>query len=451
MRILVAGDGPMALQIVEALMKRHQVVCLHPADGQAWQQEGLDADIMTGELTSPVALKAAGIASADFFVACSNNDEQNIVACMAARRLGAEKTICVLLRKGILSTHAEGLELAKSLGIDQIIRPIDQLAQEMLSIILMPGALEAASVADGRISLFRYRVDADSPAVQSTLAQLKLPKKTRLVHLRRGEEFIVPRGDTQLLPGDRVIAMGDQQHLSRLGQLLTQSSHRRREAVIVGGGRVGRALTRGLMRAGFGVKVIESSRERCDIVAEKTEALVLHGDGTDLEFLEQEHIGEAPVVVAVTNSDEKNLLVSLVVKQLGSARLITRAARLSNERLFERVGVDVVRSAKGAALRTIVSTIDPERSEIHAELEHGDARILEISVDDAANPLPLTQVSPPSYSVVGAILRGLDVIIPGGKDEIRPGDHLFVFCAREDERQTREYFENPSFARAAQL
>ena len=441
----------MALQIVEALMKRHQVVCLHPADGQAWQQEGLDADIMTGELTSPVALKAAGIANVDVFVACSKNDEQNIVACMAARRLGAQKTICVLLRKGILSTHAEGLELAQSLGIDQIVRPIDQLAQELLSIILVPGALEAAQVAEGRISLFRYKVDAGSQAAHSTLAALKLPKKTRLVHLRRAEEFIVPRGDTQLLPGDRVIAMGDHQHLTRLGELMTETSHQRREAVVVGGGRVGRAVTRGLMRAGFGVKVIESSRERCDIVAEKTEALVLHGDGTDLEFLEQEHIGEAPVVIAVTNSDERNLLVSLVVKQLGSARVLTRAARLSNERLFEKVGVDVVRSAKGAALRTIVATIDPKGSEIHAELEHGDARVLEISVADSAKPLALAAASPPSYSVVGAILRGIKVIFPGGSDEIRPGDHLFVFCAREDEESTRDYFENPSLALAADL
>jgi len=197
------------------------------------------------------------------------------------------------------------------------------------------------------------------------------------------------------------------------------------------------------MKAGWRVTVVERDATRCERVANRTEALVLHGDGTDIEFLEQEHIGEKPVVIVVTDSDEKNLLVSLVMKEGSNARLITRADRLSNERLFERVGIDVVRSAKGAAIRNILRHIDERESHILAELEHGEACVLELTVENSAREVSLTEVAPPAYCVVGAVLRGEETIIPSGRDSIRPGDHLFVFCARQDQDALREYFQHP--------
>jgi len=448
MDIVVAGDSLMALQLVEALMLRHQVVCLHPPDAETWSGDQLNAEMVSGEITSPQALSSVGANTADVFVACSRSDEQNIVACMAARRLGASKTICILTRQGFLTATDDAAELARSLGIDEIVRPIDQLSHEMLSIILVPGALEIQRVAGGRLELSRFAVAADSEAASQVLSNLKLPEGTRLVHVRRGSEFVVPRGDTRLEAGDKVIAMGLPGRLVRLASVFQGERKLRREAVVIGGGRVGRSVTRGLMRSGWSVKVVEVDRERCDVVAARTEALVLHGDGTDVEFLEQEQLADASVVVAVTSSDERNLLVSLVVKQLGGARVITRADRLSNERLFEKVGVDVVRSAKGAAIRTIVAGIDPSESEIQAELEHGTACVMEVTVAADAPPVALSRTRPPAYAVVGGVLRGPETLIPGGQDELLPHDHLFVFSARADQAQLRQYFERPTAARA---
>src|SRR5690606_39268581 len=117
------------------------------------------------------------------------------------------------------------------------------------------------------------------------------------------------------------------------------------------------------------VKLIEIDKTRCEAISQTVPALVLHGDGADVELLEQERIGDSPVVITVTNSDEKNLLIALLVKQLGNPRIITRADRLSNERMFEKVGVDVVRSATGAAIRRILVQVDERESEIYGELE----------------------------------------------------------------------------------
>lgn len=445
MNVLVAGDGVMAVRVVKAVMRQHQVTCLHPPDAQSWQLDQLDAEIIAGEPTSPQVLEGANVKNADLFIACTKSDERNIVASIAAKRLGAKRTLCVLMGRGFLSATDDGRELARSLGIDHVVHPIDQLAEEMLRIVTIPGALEVVDLAGGRVSLIRFPVAKDAPATLQPLRSLNLPSDARFVHVRRGDDLIVPRGDTQLAPGDKVIAMGLRAGLTRLGPLLLGSRHatERHEATIVGGGRVGRAIAEGLAEAKWQVKLIEVDKARCEAVSQMVPALVLHGDGADVELLEQERIGDSPVVITVTNSDEKNLLIALLVKQLGNPRIITRADRLSNERMFEKVGVDVVRSATGAAIRRILTHVDERESEIHAELEHGEACVLEITVPDDVETLRFENLQAPAYSVVGAVLRGGKTIIPAGQDTLRAGDHLFVFCARKDEDEIHKYYSHP--------
>ncbi len=450
MKVLVAGSNLMSLRVVDALMHRHQVVWLQEPSDENLKTDQLNCELVEGELTSVQSLTLAGARDSDVFVASANSDEQNIVACIAARRIGSKRTICVVHGRSFLTQPKEGSDIARSLGIDQVVRPIEQLAEELISIVLVPGALEVEHVAEGRVALFRYAIAEAARAAGKSLSALRLPSGTRLVHVRRETDPIVPRGDTVLYPGDKVIAIGTRESLVHLGeQFCDIQRSAKKEAAVIGGGRVGRAVARGLMKANFRVTVVEMNADRCQTVARRTEALVLNGDGTDVDFLEQEHIYEKPVVIAVTNSDEKNLLVSLIVKEMGSARVLTRADRLSNERLFERVGVDVVRSAKGAAIRSILRTVDETESQILAELEHGEVCLLEITLPENTPPIDVKDLSPPAYAVVGAVLRGRQTIIPEGRDTLQGGDHLFVFCARNDEEAIRDYYESPSPASRA--
>src|SRR5690606_35948017 len=122
----------------------------------------------------------------------------------------------------------------------------------------------------------------------------------------------------------------------------------------------------------------------------------------------------------------------------------------SNERLFEKVGVDVVRSAKRAPIRNIVRITDESESQILAELAHGAACVLELTVDSKAKELSLIELAPPAYAVVGAILRGKETIIPSGRDSLRAGDHLFVFCASEDREVLHNYFQRPEASSQAE-
>jgi trk system potassium uptake protein TrkA len=190
------------------------------------------------------------------------------------------------------------------------------------------------------------------------------------------------------------------------------------------------------------VKVIEPDASRCEEISrDLRRALVVAGDGTDLDLLESEGVSQSQVLVAVTNSDERNLLISLLGKQLGIPRIVTRAGTTTNERLFERVGIDVVRSAQGTAIQAVLAELAGGRSRLLAEVEHGDARVLELEVPEALAPRRLKDMHAPVFAIVGAIRRAGTTIIPRGDDEVRGGDRIVVFCDAASEPVARTFFE----------
>lgn len=447
MYILVSGDDEIALAISGALMNRHQVVLIHPPGWAAPRLDRLDVERVQGSPSSPEVLQRARIDRCEVFIACASNDELNIVACLAARHLGAKRTICMLTRPGFFDAQENDDELARYLGVDVVVRPWEQLGHEILRIVTVPGALDVEFLADRRVALLRYSVEEGAPVTQNPIKHAPLPKDVTLVMVRRDQEMFIPNGSTQLRAEDKLTAMGTPHGIRELlFRHLRGPTHGadRRSATIVGGGVVGFIVAKGLEESGWDVKIIENSRARCEEIAPRLpRSLVLHGDGSDLDLLEEERIGDDPVLVAVTNNDEKNLLVSMLARSLGVDRIITRADRLSNERLFDRVGVDVVRSAHGAVIRTVVRDVLDPRHEIQAELEHGDIHVLELELPEEYTPIALQDIHTNLFSIVGAIVRGREVIIARGDTVLQPLDHLFVFCTQEDEAKSRAIYLDP--------
>jgi trk system potassium uptake protein len=446
MHIVIAGSDDLAVTIAEALMSRHQVVLYGESRDQFPRLERLDVEVVEGELTVPSDLDALGLGRAGVFVACSDNDEANIVSCLQAQRKGARRTICLLTRPGYSHLRGGQDELAQSIGVDAIVRPANELAHEILRIIRVPGALDVEHLAAGRVRLLRHVVEQGSTLPEYTLRQTTLPPNVVLAMVRRGDEVFIPDGDTRLQVGDKVTAIGSPRGVDRLlFRYLRAQGHgdERHQAIVIGGGNVGFSIAMGLEAAGWRVKLVESDRERCEIIAPRLKGLVICGDGSDPDLLERERVGEYPVLVAVTSNDEKNLLVSLVARTLGVERIITRADRLANEKMFERVGIDVVRSARGAAIRRVVRSIIEAQDEVKAELEHGDIHIIEFELPADYPQLILADLKRPFFAIVGAVLRGRDVVFPTGRTQLRGGDRLLVLCSQADERAARDHFIRP--------
>jgi trk system potassium uptake protein TrkA len=442
---IIVGGGEIGFALAQGLAREHDVVVIDYAAAVAERFESLDVQFLLGPGTSAEVLRRAGVERAGVLVACTGLDEVNIVACAIANRMGSPLTFCFVSREEFVEFQQErgGLE---QFGIDRVVWPEAQLAADIERVIGTPGALDAEVFAEGAIRLVEYRLETAS-SILGRIADQHLPHGSLIVAVRRGDAFFIPRGNSELAAGDKAIIMGTPEALQEVRRRVFVSTDQRRQRVtIIGGGDVGLRLAERLEGAeNLDVVVIERDPARGELLASRLRrALVLGGDGTDLELLESEDIGRSDVLVSVIDNDERNLLASLLGRQLGVRRILTRVSRRANLRLFERVGIDVALSARGAAIASVLHQIQGGSTRLLAEVEQGAGRILELGVPSGYAPRTLSELDPPHNSIIGAIIRGSEAIVPRGHDRIQPGDRLIVFTTHAAADRVRDYFTKVS-------
>jgi trk system potassium uptake protein TrkA len=440
-RIIVVGGGEVGFALAQGLATTHEVSVIDHSPEVADRFEPLDVQFVLGTATSREVLAQAGVERADVLVACTGHDEVNIVTCALARQLAQPRTVCFVSRDDFVQLPEQGGGLA-AFGIDRVIWPEAQLAEDMERIIRAPGALDAETFADGAIRLVEYRIEGDG--LSGRVADLHLPHDSLIVAVRRGDAFFIPRGGSVLEPGDKVLVMGTPEALREVRRRMTGTEESGRQRVtIVGGGDVGMQLAERLEtnRERLDVRLIERDPARGELLAARLKhTLVLKGDGTSLELLESEDVGRSDVLVGVIDNDERNLLACLLGRQLGVRRIITRVSKPSNLRLFERVGIDVAISARGAAVASVIHQIQGDPTRLLAVVEEGAGRVLELDVPPSYPPRALRELAPPLNSIIGAIVRQGGAFVPRGDARIEPGDRLIVFTTYAAADQVRDYF-----------
>ncbi len=445
MRIVITGDGEIAYQLARALHQQHDVVVIEDEPDEADRFERLDVQLLHGKSADPETLRDAGVASAESFIACRRSDEINIIACLTAKRIGCTHTTCFVHKEEYVRSFAGIAEGEESLAIDRIIWPQYMLAQEIARIVLVPGAIDVESFAGGRIWLMEFRVREGSPLI-GRLPHLNLPRGALAVAIRHEEELTIPSGKSELAAGDRVAFMGSRRALRQLQErFLTEPgtvAPKSREIVIVGGGTVGMALAKRLeTEHDLHLKIIETDKERCrELAAELPRSLVLHGDGTDLDLLAAEQVDRAHVLVSVTSNDEKNLLCSLLASQMQVPKIITRVNRRENVRLFERVGIDVPLNPMTTAVNVVLNAIHDPGVQLLASIEDGAAAVMEIEVSADFEPTALKDLPRTGGSIIVAITRSDQTLVPHGDDRIEPGDRLMIFATDAARAKLRESF-----------
>ncbi|HXW06666.1 MAG TPA: Trk system potassium transporter TrkA [Vicinamibacterales bacterium] len=444
MRIIITGGGEVGYALARALATDHEIFVIDHSPEVADRFAALDIGFIHGSATSADVLRRAHVDRADLLIACTGLDEVNFVSCAIAHRSGLPRTICFVSRDDFLREEGDD-SMRAHFGIERVVWPEAQLAEDIERIIAAPGAIDAEVFSGGRIRLLEYRLQSGSPLTAGPLAALNVPRRALIVAVKHREAFQIPRGDTRLAAGDKIVVMGTPDALRALQPLIDPSAApaaRRQVVTIIGGGDVGFRLAQRLdSSSDCDVRIFEKERRRGELLAATLRrALVLHGDGTDLELLEGEEIGRSDVLVSVIDNDERNLLASLLARQLGVRKIITRVSRPANLRLFERVGIDVALSARGAAVASVVHQIQGGRANLLAVLEEGQATIVELVVPPGYRPRSLQELDAPPQSIVGAILRGDEVIIPRGADQIRPLDRLLVFATSDSVARIRDFF-----------
>jgi trk system potassium uptake protein TrkA len=445
-RILILGAGDVGLHLAQQLtLENHDVVVIEESRERVLKtQDYLDALVIEGNGASLTTLEQAGIAKTDLLLAVTSHDEVNLMACLSAAQYEVPKRIARVSKPDYYD-HT-GILPPERLGVNLMINPERECAIESYQLLQSSAAAEFAQFENGLVQLIGVRVRPDAPVAGKRLLEIgKATQKVRalVVAIARHGETIIPTGATRIEEGDQVFILGEPRHMADVLPLAGYSRFNLKRVIIAGGSREAWFLAHMLEEHKVGCTVIESDRKRAVALAEDLRrSLVLHGDATDLELLEMEGIGDADGFVAYTGSDETNLLSCLLAKNLGTRRVISLVDRFNYIPLVSRVGVDAAVSPRMAAVNAILSHVRRGSVLAVATLQGTRAEGIEFDVSNRFPHagIPLAKVKFPTGSLIGAIIRGDRVIIPGGEDSIRVGDRIIVFVVPESLRQVEDLF-----------
>lgn len=444
MKIIIFGANEVGAMIASQFYTTNDITVIDDEKNKCDTFNKLDISFVNGNASSIEVLKQSNIKEADVFIACTDSDELNIVSCLTAKRLGTACTMCFVRKESYKYSLgiAKDAEYNCDFYIDNVIWPEELLTQEIFRIITVAKALDVENFAGGKARLLEYKIAGNSVLVNQMIKNCEFPKDTIIVGITRGEELFIPGGETVLHENDKVIFMGLAHSLDILAGKFFHEKEFVKNITIIGGGNVGLKLAKSLEDLKLKIKIIEKDENRCEFLAEELEnALVINGDGTDLELLNEEEISTSDVVVSVTNNDEKNLLCSLLVKQMGVKRVISRVSKITNACLFERVGIDITISSRTAAINEIKSSLCGTNIGILATVEQGKGEVLNIVLPEGFEPVKIMNLNLPVKGIVGVIQRRNRIIIPNGTTDIVGGDILIIFTTSENAPHIRDYFK----------
>lgn len=451
MDIVVVGAGEVGQHLAGVLSReKHAVTVIDPDPSKSRKlRESLDVQALIGDGTRADVLTQAGATRADLVVAVSDDDRVNMLACTIAKSLGAKRVILRLKDPSILEGYRYFYK--STLGFDVVLSTEALAAEEILGLVRERHALEVESFADGRVQLRRLRVREASELTSAPLNELRLPEGVLVAALSRGSDLVIPSGEDQLQPDDQMYIIGKALDLDAFERLAGERAPWRRSVVLMGAGGIGREIARKLRNApGVSVLVLERDPARARALDAECsgEVMVLVGDATDLELLQEERVSEANVFVATTDDDENNMIACQLAKSLGVERTVAMVNKASYRQLYDFLqGIDQAISPRILCANTILRFVRSGSPKAISVIGGGKGEVLEFRAT-LKEPTKVRSLGLPRGAVIGALVRGDDVIIPTGETTVAYGDQVIVFTLAgfqgEVERALRSQGSSPS-------
>ncbi len=440
MYIIVVGAGEVGSYLAQILVEEgHNVSVIESDERLARALDGeLDALVIQGSGVSHANLERAGVRDADLLLAVTQVDEVNLITCMTAARLAPRIRTVARVREAAYLAGDETLGAAE-LGLSLLVGPERAVAREVVDLISYEGAGSVHYLAGGKIALLELPLSTDSPLVHETLAELRdvFPAASLVAAIGGARGVRIPRGDDRLTPDERAYILTLPSCIEEFWILSGRPWHHVRHVLIVGCGDIGLHLASELEARGLSPTILELDERRAEIVARRLpRSIVLHGDGTDPELLREQLEERADAVVVLLGDDEKSLLVGVFARHLGAKKVIVRADKLAYAPIVSRLGVDALISPKRAVADRILRFVRRGHVESAHMLGDHDVEILELRLP--ARPThpeivrrPLRELDLPKDALVGAVLRGEQVLIADGNTRFEPGDDVFVVCSTD--------------------
>jgi len=431
MRIVVAGAGDFGLSISKLLAAEDFDVVVVEKDVETAEQvqRSLDCLVLAGDCSSAELYTRQDIRTANLFISCLANDELNIMACMLAKHHGISKTVAFVRNVDYIKYERDFL--SEDAKVDYLLNTDYIMSKEISRILTASSSLNVEEFAGGKVKMFEAKIYENSPFINKSLKELNLPDDILVALILHDHDVVVPRGNSIIRKDDYVYFIGLADSIVHFESNFKTIYDKPKHVMMIGAGRTGRFTAPMLEKHGMIVKAIEKDEGRCKLLASDLKrGIVLCGDGTNIDLLNEEGISESDVVLAVTDDDRLNMMVALLAKHLGAKRTLVRVGHDEYIALMQQLGIDVVLSTRSLAMGALLKFVHRGDVLNVSVLEDVNAEALELLVGEnsQADGKFVKDLQLPAGALLCAIVGVDGAVIPKGKTQLHKGDRLVLLA-----------------------
>lgn len=435
MNIIIVGLGKLGLTLTKQLVAEgHDITVIDiKRDTVLSAVDSYDVMGICGNGASRDTLDEAGASKATLIIAATPSDELNILACLMAKKMGTEHTIARVRNPDYANQNQF---LRDELGINMVVNPEFETANEISRIIRFPSAASLDSFSRGKVEIASIRIHSDNPLCDLPLYDLH--KKTRakviVCAIQREDKVYIPSGDFVIKCDDVISITGTRSELTSFMRQCKIYKHKVKNVMIIGGGRIGYYLAKLLSDTGRSIKLIEQNEEKCYALSDALpDVTVILGDGTDQEILDELHLEDQDALVALTGIDEENIILSMYAESKG-VKVITKVNRHSYS-ILNDIGLETIVSPQIVAgnlvtryVRALHNSADNSQIQTLHKFVNGKVEAAEFIVPENAGYLdiPFKDLNLLPNLLIGCIMRNGKIIFPGGNDVMKAGDSVIV-------------------------
>ena len=436
MQIIIVGCGNVGSTLVEQLSKEGHNITVIDRVAEKVETIANQFDVMgiVGNGASFSVQNEAGIEHADLMIAVTASDELNLLCCLIAKKAGDCQTIA-RVRNPIY--NKEIAYIKEELGLSMVINPEHAAALEISRLLKFPSAIKVDTFAKGRVELLKCKVEEGSPLCDCPLMDIssRLRCDVLVCAVEREEEVYIPDGKFILKANDIISIVASARHANEFFKKIGMDTNRIRSVMIVGGGETSYYLTQMLLAMGMEVTIIEKDKERCSELSELLpKALIIHGDGTERNLLQEEGLEQMQAFVSWTNMDEENVMLSLFARHVSRAKTVTKIHRIAYDEIISRMDLGSVLYPKYITAEYIIRYVRAMQNSIGSNVEtlyrliENKVEALEFYVERQSPVIgvPLKDLELKPNLLICCINRRGNIITPGGQDTIEAGDTVVV-------------------------
>jgi len=446
MKIVIAGAGEVGFHVAKMLSHEdHDITLIDRSDDRlAHAESHIDVRFLKGNALSIQLLEEAGVKESDLMIAATSSEETNITVSIIGKHLGVKRTI-VRISNPEFQLEEEKVDMRK-LGIDAMVFPEDLAAKEIFRLIKISSLTDSFEFGEGRLSLTGLKIEDDAPLVGKNLieaAQINPELKFTAVAIQRKNKTLIPRGDTVFKRNDHAYFISHPKCVDNLIEYAGKETYEIKNIMILGGGLIGKVFAK-MIQDKYHVKLIEADKAKCfDLAEELAQTMVIHGDGSNVEFLEEEGIEEMDAFISVTGDSETNIISCLVAKNHGVRRTIALVENIDYISLSQDIGIDTLINKKMITINEIFRHVREGKVEALTSLHGVESEVLEFNVHQGCKikDLPIKKLKFPRDAIIAGVVRGEESFIADGNTFIEAGDRVVVFTLPSAVHKVEKFFK----------